>query len=105
MLYRCKKKIPFTEKINKCEYKLTVINYCISSATKIHDDKYICDYHYNKFIKKELLCEGCYLNINMCLCKKEIKYINILSSDEEYESEDTDNEEITKDPDKKEIPN
>lgn len=94
ILYKVKNKIPLDKIINKCEFKLTNFCKCISSGTIIHDNKYICKYHYNKFILKILDCEGCGLDTSICLCKNE-KYINILSSDEESEDDD-----VVKEPDK-----
>ena len=110
MLYKVKNKIPLDKKINKCEFKLTDYYKCIASATIIHNNKFICKYHYNNFILKIIDCEGCGLDTSICLCKKNIKDINILSSDEEYESDSEKSDvediesipkEINKEPDKK----
>jgi hypothetical protein len=95
MIYKVKNKITLNKKLVKCDFKLTKWVKCYNEGNILYNNENICNYHYNYYIIGKN-CNGCGLNQDICLCKKDLNILNFNnSSDEDYES---DNEESDKEP-------
>lgn len=95
-MYKIRNKINLNKKLNKCEYKMVNFHKCYNEGTILYNNKNVCKYHHDYYILGKN-CNGCGLTTNICICNK---YLNIIDSDDE-EFEESDTEDIIKEPDKK----